>query len=338
MSPLASATVLPCSRASSRRACPSRLARAPGTSSSRGRGAAGWWRPRPAARPWRSRRAAPPRPSRRARPARHLAGHRLEDVAEAARGALHLLAADEMADLAHAALLPARPAVRGRPSIAAALSLTNPHGYRGNESESCENKNGDPGAMSRSRMSRFDWDDLRFFLAVARAGRLTVAARRLGADHATVSPHIGARGALKAKLFERRPQGYALTDHGERLLAKAGDMETRRWRFERDRRSGSRPLGHRPHRDAGRLRHLFPRRRTSGAAALSGSRDPARRDAAPSLPVEARGRRRRLGGAAEGGQDRRPQAHGLPARPLRTAAYLDRHPPSPPRRTSTRTT
>jgi DNA-binding transcriptional LysR family regulator len=76
-------------------------------------------------------------------------------------------------------------------------------------------------------MSRFDWDDLRFFLAVARAGRLTVAARRLGADHATVSRRISAlESALKAKLFERRPQGYALTAHGERLLAKAEAMET----------------------------------------------------------------------------------------------------------------
>lgn len=76
-------------------------------------------------------------------------------------------------------------------------------------------------------VSKFDWDDLRFFLAVARAGRLTVAARRLGADHATVSRRITAlEAALKAKLFERRPQGYALTEHGERLLAKAEAMET----------------------------------------------------------------------------------------------------------------
>ncbi|MEN5083204.1 LysR family transcriptional regulator [Bosea sp. TWI1241] len=76
-------------------------------------------------------------------------------------------------------------------------------------------------------MERFDWDDLRFFLAVARSGRLTAAARRLGADHATVSRRITAlEEALKAKLFERRPQGYALTGHGEQLLAKAESMET----------------------------------------------------------------------------------------------------------------
>lgn len=76
-------------------------------------------------------------------------------------------------------------------------------------------------------MERFDWDDLRFFLAVARSGRLTSAARRLNADHATVSRRISSLEiSLKAKLFERRPQGYALTAHGERLLAKAESMET----------------------------------------------------------------------------------------------------------------
>jgi DNA-binding transcriptional LysR family regulator len=76
-------------------------------------------------------------------------------------------------------------------------------------------------------LERFDWDDLRFFLAVARSGRLTAAARRLGADHATVSRRITSlEEALKAKLFERRPQGYTLTAHGERLLAKAESMET----------------------------------------------------------------------------------------------------------------
>lgn len=76
-------------------------------------------------------------------------------------------------------------------------------------------------------MSRFDWDDLRFFLAVARAGRLTVAARRLGADHATVSRRITSlETALKATLFERRPQGYTLTGHGERLVVAAEAIES----------------------------------------------------------------------------------------------------------------
>lgn len=76
-------------------------------------------------------------------------------------------------------------------------------------------------------MARFDWDDLRYFLAVARSGRLTTAAKQLGADHATVSRRITAlEDALKATLFERRPQGYALTAQGERLLSNAEAMET----------------------------------------------------------------------------------------------------------------
>jgi DNA-binding transcriptional LysR family regulator len=76
-------------------------------------------------------------------------------------------------------------------------------------------------------MSAFDWDDLRFFLAVARAGRLTAAARQLEADHTTVSRRISAlEASLKAKLFERSPQGYTLTEQGERLLKHAETMET----------------------------------------------------------------------------------------------------------------
>jgi DNA-binding transcriptional LysR family regulator len=76
-------------------------------------------------------------------------------------------------------------------------------------------------------MGGFDWDDLRFFLAVARAGRLTIAARRLGADHATVSRRVTSlEAALKATLFERRPQGYALTAQGERLVIAAEAIES----------------------------------------------------------------------------------------------------------------
>jgi DNA-binding transcriptional LysR family regulator len=72
-----------------------------------------------------------------------------------------------------------------------------------------------------------DWDDLRYFLAVARAGRLTTAARRLHVDHATCSRRIAAlETALAAKLFERRPQGYFLTNHGERLVTMAEAMES----------------------------------------------------------------------------------------------------------------
>lgn len=73
----------------------------------------------------------------------------------------------------------------------------------------------------------FDWNDLRFFLGVARQGTLTGAAKRLATDHATVSRRIAAlESMLGVKLFERSPHGYVLTQHGERLMAYAEPMET----------------------------------------------------------------------------------------------------------------
>jgi DNA-binding transcriptional LysR family regulator len=73
----------------------------------------------------------------------------------------------------------------------------------------------------------FDWNDLRFFLAVARIGRLTTAARRLGVDHATVARRIESlEQALGADLFARSPRGYALTPAGERLMKHAEEMES----------------------------------------------------------------------------------------------------------------
>ena len=75
-------------------------------------------------------------------------------------------------------------------------------------------------------MAEFDWNNLRAFLAVARTGRLTAAAAKLKADHATVSRHIGAlEASLNARLFDRSPTGYTLTPQGERLLATAEQIE-----------------------------------------------------------------------------------------------------------------
>ncbi|MGE3870931.1 MAG: LysR family transcriptional regulator [Pseudorhodoplanes sp.] len=77
------------------------------------------------------------------------------------------------------------------------------------------------------RGDHFDWDDLRYFLAVARAGRLTAAAVRLQQNHTTVSRRIEAlEKALAAPLFDRRPQGYRLTEFGQRLLATAETVES----------------------------------------------------------------------------------------------------------------
>ena len=75
-------------------------------------------------------------------------------------------------------------------------------------------------------MPVFDWNDLPSFLAVARSGRLTAAAQRLQIDHTTLSRRITAlEHALKAKLFDRSPSGYTLTEQGRRLLPTAEEME-----------------------------------------------------------------------------------------------------------------
>jgi DNA-binding transcriptional LysR family regulator len=70
------------------------------------------------------------------------------------------------------------------------------------------------------------WDDLQAFLAVARAGRLTEAARHMGIEHTTLSRRLSRlEAALGTKLFDRRPTGYDLSVEGERLLPRAEEIE-----------------------------------------------------------------------------------------------------------------
>lgn len=66
------------------------------------------------------------------------------------------------------------------------------------------------------------WDDLRIFLAVARDESLSAAGRRLRIDPATVGRRIARlEEQIGAALFAKSPQGYALTDAGQRLLDHA---------------------------------------------------------------------------------------------------------------------
>lgn len=65
----------------------------------------------------------------------------------------------------------------------------------------------------------FSWNDLKYFLAVARTGQLSAAARSLRTSHVTVSRRIeNLEFSLKTKLFERNPRGYELTAVGRRLV------------------------------------------------------------------------------------------------------------------------
>jgi DNA-binding transcriptional LysR family regulator len=78
-----------------------------------------------------------------------------------------------------------------------------------------------------------DWDDVRYFLAVARGGSVRAAAERLGVNHTTVLRRIAQlEERLGAQMFEKLPSGYRLTEAGEEVLEFAEQMEASSNRLE----------------------------------------------------------------------------------------------------------
>jgi len=72
-----------------------------------------------------------------------------------------------------------------------------------------------------------DWDDMRFFLAVARSGSTAGAGRALGVDATTVARRIASlEAAVGAQLFDRRREGYVLRADAQALLHAAEAVET----------------------------------------------------------------------------------------------------------------
>lgn len=67
-------------------------------------------------------------------------------------------------------------------------------------------------------MHDLDWDDLRFFLAVAARGSISGTATELRTSHSTVLRRLASlEKQLGARLFKRLPSGYVITSAGERL-------------------------------------------------------------------------------------------------------------------------
>ena len=84
-----------------------------------------------------------------------------------------------------------------------------------------------------------DWDDLRYFLAVAREGSLAAASRALKVKHSTVLRRItNLEARLGARLFDRTPSGYFLTQGGADVVPAAEEAEAAFFEIER------RALGH----------------------------------------------------------------------------------------------
>lgn len=75
-------------------------------------------------------------------------------------------------------------------------------------------------------MAALDWDDVRFFLAVAQTGRIARAARSLGVDQTTVTRRIASlEKRLRTELFSRSAAGWSLTAGGKRVSEAAKRME-----------------------------------------------------------------------------------------------------------------
>jgi DNA-binding transcriptional LysR family regulator len=89
----------------------------------------------------------------------------------------------------------------------------------------------------------FDWNDLRYFLAVAREGSTLAAAKALGVSQPTVQRRLSAlEESIKRQLVEHHPTGYRLTEFGKTLFPHAEDVERSITAFQRQLMSGGQEL------------------------------------------------------------------------------------------------
>lgn len=79
-----------------------------------------------------------------------------------------------------------------------------------------------------------EWDDLRFFLAIWRAGTMSGAAQALKVNQTTVGRRLGAlEEKLGTLLFDRTPTGLNVSDAGRKIIAVASQMEEASLSLER---------------------------------------------------------------------------------------------------------
>jgi len=86
-------------------------------------------------------------------------------------------------------------------------------------------------------LGAMDWDDVRVFLAIARAGSMRAAGRALGLSQPTIARRLAAfeAGVDGASLFDRLPDGLRLTVAGRQLVAAAESVEDAMLSLERRR-------------------------------------------------------------------------------------------------------
>ena len=79
-----------------------------------------------------------------------------------------------------------------------------------------------------------EWSDLRVFLAIARAGTLGAAARKLGQSQPTMGRRLRAlEAAVGHTLFQRTGEGFVITDEGAAVLCHAERIEEEVLAFQR---------------------------------------------------------------------------------------------------------
>lgn len=89
-----------------------------------------------------------------------------------------------------------------------------------------------------------DWDDIRYFLAVARTGSTTAAARKLVVNHSTVSRRIAQlEERVGARLFDRVATGLVPTATGSELVEIAEQVERHASQFSLGANAGDARLG-----------------------------------------------------------------------------------------------
>jgi DNA-binding transcriptional LysR family regulator len=80
--------------------------------------------------------------------------------------------------------------------------------------------------MPAKKRTALDWEDVRYFVALARHGSLSATARALRVNHATVARRVASLAALfRRPLFDRRADGYVLTAAGRAVLGQARAMD-----------------------------------------------------------------------------------------------------------------
>jgi DNA-binding transcriptional LysR family regulator len=160
-----------------------------------------------------------------------------------------------------------------------------------------------------------NWDDLRYFAAVAAHGSLTAAARALGIEHTTVARRMDELEArLGARLFDRLPRGWKLTEGGAALvpLARQVEADVQTLLLAAQGNTGT----------AGTVRVSAP---PAVAAWLLAPRLPQLLRAHPEIRLELAGESRQVDLLARGAdialRYTRPSAQGLAARRLTTFQY-----------------